>query len=1401
MSFSNIEMRFVYIGFSLLLAILTCSCKTEEQKGTFLVDVTWADSKPDEPCWIFADVRQVQPEGLPKVVAAAAPVLYGGIGESDGGVIADDGDVPGGGDADAVSLPIPAVPFGEDYVVVINVKENAYDDDPKLMYSGSSDRFSLADGDETSLSVVLSRVKLSIIDEEDGMVLDPEVDVHLKLDAGMFAEFVGETTVSLSNDEGFAAASTVTVPLTSLEAYKQGFIWRDWNLFAGLCEGPCEDGRYSVYARFLNPVLDERGITAYNRTEVDATIPTLEKPVKLPAYTNEDIPADLDFDEDVYLSSESINCDGLGPAEVKLVDGEELEDGGFLGDEFEIICPVDEKTENRGYTLSLSVTDEAGHPTGPVNLGTVIVDTVAAEVADVVRLEPPVVGLDETIAIDFTITEPATEFAVYLGSTRDISDSCAVDSDDPLLYSCRYTTTGDELEGDTDIFVLLRDRASNESELKLDDAVRIDFSAPFVLSYNVSPAVAKAGDEVEVTVRLSEDPALIDFDWDGLNFDDVSADPDNENEYHATYTVQENDDNRTYSFEVTASDGAGNPSDDLFIGEVLIDTVPPELEGDIAVSDSVAAAGETFTFRFTLSEVIDDLSVYIGVLPIDLQEACDVGDNERSYTCSHTVDEQESEGPKTITITMRDEAGNTGNVTETEAIVYNFATPVVISTLLRPEMANGRSTILVGITFSEPVRGVVLDWDGLPAPPNPDPESLATTFSFDIPVESTTPDGTYRIELLAAEDEAGAGAAPRTIGTVTVDKLAPVVVNNVLEVDDPLVRDGDNITISFEVSETLSRLAVTIDDLTLPGSFGENCDTKRRCTFHHRVSDLEEDGGAKKIYVEMTDLAENQRLSVFNGLLSYDFAAPRVIRSTVIPETATDGSEITVSMTFSEEILYDALRIDGSGLSCGSLSGTDDPRTFESVCVVQAANPQGWYSFWVDQVTDLAGNTGSDFLLGEAKIQRVLYVRDSATGNGDGLSWQTAYKELSKALDEAMVGNQVWVRRGVYHPALSENEEDARRSSFELPSGIAVFGGFAGDEDGVDERQLSGESSLSVLDGRLLDEELEDPFAYHVVTARTRNRLDGFLVRNGAADGLIPHNVGGGILVEKGQLTLENCVIRDNLAATSGGGVYSYMSTLRVANTAFFGNEAGKEGGALYHTDSFVDIQRSAFSGNRSSRNGGAIVSVNAPRVVIGNSVFTENDAGTGYGGAVRGQNSSTTLFNCLFAGNQARYGGGLSDRSCGTLQIYFSTFFGNTANLSGHGMYLEDSLAADIDISNTILWGALPAESCQLMTSKIEGDIALAYVDIPDCPEVTNLVCDGGCLSSPPLFESTGFDEDAFRLSSGSPCIDAGRCDLAPLDILDIDNDTITDEPLPLDLGDEPRCVDEADLGAFEVP
>ena len=98
--------------------------------------------------------------------------------------------------------------------------------------------------------------------------------------------------------------------------------------------------------------------------------------------------------------------------------------------------------------------------------------------------------------------------------------------------------------------------------------------------------------------------------------------------------------------------------------------------------------------------------------------------------------------------------------------------------------------------------------------------------------------------------------------------------------------------------------------------------------------------------------------------------------------------------------------------------------------------------------------------------QWVVYV-DVKNGQQrqDGKSWQTAFRSLQDGIDYAWrCGGEVWVAQGTYVP----DGDDGRDAAFRMRHGVAIYGGFAGDEarrDGRNWRQnptvLSGDIGRS----------------------------------------------------------------------------------------------------------------------------------------------------------------------------------------------------------------------------------------------------------------------------------------------------------------------------------------------------
>ena len=82
----------------------------------------------------------------------------------------------------------------------------------------------------------------------------------------------------------------------------------------------------------------------------------------------------------------------------------------------------------------------------------------------------------------------------------------------------------------------------------------------------------------------------------------------------------------------------------------------------------------------------------------------------------------------------------------------------------------------------------------------------------------------------------------------------------------------------------------------------------------------------------------------------------------------------------------------------------------------------------------------------------VIFVDASQTNNPpDGTSWATAFPRVQQGIDAAAANDALWVAASVYFESLT------------VKTGVAVFGGFAGNESQVDQRNIALNSTI--LDG------------------------------------------------------------------------------------------------------------------------------------------------------------------------------------------------------------------------------------------------------------------------------------------------------------------------------------------------
>lgn len=280
-----------------------------------------------------------------------------------------------------------------------------------------------------------------------------------------------------------------------------------------------------------------------------------------------------------------------------------------------------------------------------------------------------------------------------------------------------------------------------------------------------------------------------------------------------------------------------------------------------------------------------------------------------------------------------------------------------------------------------------------------------------------------------------------------------------------------------------------------------------------------------------------------------------------------------------------------------------------------------------------------------ALAQDVWHV--SPAGGGDGSSWDSPVT-LHQALGSAKAGDEVWVQGfEVIDGTDKLYTLEGRDDSFTVPSGVKVYGGFKGDETGIDERKTLGKLSemryRSVLSGDVAgndalhdtylifpDNQLRDDNAKHVVIldltpkeASGNNNtlptvLDGLSIAEGHASGdaQTADGRGGGVLVtgdnaDGGAFMITNCFFVNNYARRGGAVAVDATVVMRptesvISYCTIFNNAAGERssannsGGGLYVAGAANVVNCEVFN----NENGGIAI---APAAAVINSTVARN--------------------------------------------------------------------------------------------------------------------------------------------------------------------------------------------------
>jgi hypothetical protein len=418
------------------------------------------------------------------------------------------------------------------------------------------------------------------------------------------------------------------------------------------------------------------------------------------------------------------------------------------------------------------------------------------------------------------------------------------------------------------------------------------------------------------------------------------------------------------------------------------------------------------------------------------------------------------------------------------------------------------------------------------------------------------------------------------------------------------------------------------------------------------------------------------------------------------------------------------------------------------------------------------------------------------------------YDTIQAAIDAAVDGDVVLVADGTYTGSRNRDLDFRGKA-------ITVRSEHGPEMTVIDcERQgrgfclQSGEGPDSVVDG------------FTIVDGRTSGYDDGGGIYCFASSPLITNcailncsaDEGGGIyLREAGSPTISHCVIRNNSATgqyAAGGGICCQAEAASIIDCLICENYAGQSGG------------------------GGVFVYWGLQATLLNCTIAANITVGDyASGGGIRWQAANGTITNCAIYGNFAYHAGGgiLCIGPCNP-SITNCTIYGNTA---GRGGGISSHSYAEPIVTNCVLWadeaflGSGPEIELSY-ESWWQPALTVAYSDVAGGYEAASvepgatLIWGPGNIDSDPLFldpddDPSAWEENDLRLFGLSPCIDAADTTAVPLDLLDLDGDGDTSERTPLDLGGEPRFVDDlrtpnrgvadppdypevVDMGAFEL-
>jgi len=468
------------------------------------------------------------------------------------------------------------------------------------------------------------------------------------------------------------------------------------------------------------------------------------------------------------------------------------------------------------------------------------------------------------------------------------------------------------------------------------------------------------------------------------------------------------------------------------------------------------------------------------------------------------------------------------------------------------------------------------------------------------------------------------------------------------------------------------------------------------------------DGGGMDNYLSspiLTNVTLSGNSATGNGGGMYNYSGSSPSLTNVIIASSSGGDCVNDSATLNAASANNLIE-DTAGNACNLDNGVNGNITGSNPILGPLANYGGWTethallsgSPAIDEGSDsncpgtdqrgVMRPQGNHCDIGAYEFYTgVYYVKPATNGAGNCASWKNACR-LQTALNMVTSGDEIWVKKGKHKPTSDTGD---RTATFQLVSGVEVYGGFAGTETARSQRKPA--TNPTILSGDLIGNDGPN-FAnngensYHVVTGSGTDAtaiLDGFTISGGNANGSGPDALGGGMFNNSGSPSLTNVTLSGN-SATYGGGMYNQYSTISLTNVTLSGNSATDGGGGMSNWDADPSLTNVTLSGNAADY-GGGMYNDSSSDPILTNVTLSGNAAD--YGGGMNNYSSSPNLTNVTLSGNSATDGGGMYNYSSYptltnvTLSRNSASYGGGMYNYSGSNPTLTNVTLSDNSATN----------------------------------------------------------------------------------------------------------------------